>query len=190
MIVGAICDHGLHALYQRLATTMHESRYSGRPGMPLKPSYPVERRKHRRRSLLPSAMPTINPQIAPRHKATRITYQEHRRTSILLRHTQLAQHILRRPIPLALRVLVEQRFYHRGDDVAGGDGVDADAVGSPLGGEIATELEHCGFGGVVGGTDESLKCVVSMGEVDGDDRGGSGWDGLRGWRLCRSWRRS
>lgn len=132
-------------------------------------------------------MPTINPQIAPRHKATRIAYQKHRGAPILLRRTKLAQHILRRPIALALRVLLEQRFDHGGDDVARRDGIDADAVGAPFGGEVAAELEDGRFGGVVRGADEALdRLLVWVGRREGARERG----GLRGWRLCRSWRRS
>ena len=107
---------------------------------------------------LPRRMAPINPQIAPRHKATRITDAKHRRPTVLLRQTELAQHILRRPIPPPLGELLKQCFYHGGYDVARRDGVDADAVGAPFGGEVAGELDHAGFGGVVGGADEALLC--------------------------------
>jgi hypothetical protein len=77
-------------------------------------------------------MPPINPQITTRHKAARITDAEHRGTPVLLRHTEFPQHILRRPIAPALGVLFEQSLDHGGRDVAGRDGVDADAVGAPF----------------------------------------------------------
>jgi hypothetical protein len=98
-------------------------------------------------------MPSINPQITARHKAARITDAEHRSTPVLLRHTELSQHVLRRPVAPALGVFLEQSLDHGGRDVAGRDGVDADAVGTPLGREVAAELQDGGFGGVVGGTD-------------------------------------
>lgn len=56
---------------------------------------------------LPSRMPTVHPQIASGHEAARIAYQEHRRASVLLRFTELAQHVLRRPVSLPLRVFLE-----------------------------------------------------------------------------------
>ena len=52
--------------------------------------------------------------------------------------------------------MFEERFHHGGDDVAGRDGVDADAVVAPFRGEVAGELEDTGFAGVVGGADEAL----------------------------------
>ena len=101
-------------------------------------------------------MPPINPHIAPRHKAARITKQINRRTAILFRPTQLAQHVLLRPLLAPLGVFLEQLFDHRGHDVAGGDGVDADAVRAPFGGEVARELDYAGFGGIVGRADQTL----------------------------------
>lgn len=82
-------------------------------------------------------MPTINLQVTSSHEAARIADAEHSRASVLLRHTQLAQHILRRPIAPALGVLLEQSLHHRGGDVAGGNGVHADAVAAPFGSEVA-----------------------------------------------------
>lgn len=94
---------------------------------------------------LPSAMPTIDLQISPGHEAARVADQEHCGASVLLRLAQLAQHILRWPVSSPLRILLEQRFDHGSDDVARRDGVDADAVLTPFGGEIAAELDHAGF---------------------------------------------
>lgn len=101
-------------------------------------------------------MSTINLKITASHKAARIADAENSRTPVLLRHTQLAQHVLRRPVAPALRVLLEQSLDHGGRDVAGRNGVHADAVAAPFGGEVAAELEDGGFGGVVGGADEAL----------------------------------
>jgi hypothetical protein len=98
-------------------------------------------------------MPPINLQITPRHKATRLTYQEHRRTPVLCRLTQSAQHILRRPISLALREFYKQLFDHGGYNVPWGDCVDADVVYAPFRGEVAAQLDYAGFGGVVCGAD-------------------------------------
>jgi len=100
---------------------------------------------------LPRRMPTINPQIRARHKTTRIADQEYRSTTVLLRHAEFSQHILRGPVAAALGVLLEEGLDHGRDDVTGRDGVDADAVGAPFRREVAAELDDAGFGGVVGG---------------------------------------
>lgn len=110
-------------------------------------------RKSKKPHPLPSSMPTIDPQITPSHEAARVADAKHRRAPVLLGHTELAQHILRRPVAPALGVFLEQGFDHGGRDVARGDGVDADAVGAPFRGQVAAELEDGGFGGVVGGAD-------------------------------------
>ena len=107
---------------------------------------------------LPRRMAPINPQITPGHKTTRIADQEHRGPAVLLRHAQFAQHILRRPVAPALGELLEQRLHHPRHDVARRDGVDADAVVTPFGGEVAAELDDAGFGGVVSGADKALWC--------------------------------
>lgn len=106
--------------------------------------------------LSPRSVSTINLQITTSHEAARITDTEYRSTPVLLRHTQLAQHILRRPVASALGVLLEQGLHHSGRDVAGRNGVHADAVAAPFGSEVAAELEDGGFGGVVGWADEAL----------------------------------
>jgi len=87
--------------------------------------------------LSPRSVSTIDLEITACHEAARITDAEHRRTSVLLRYTQLAQHILRRPIAPALRILLEQRLHHRSRDVAGRNRVHADAVAAPFGSEVA-----------------------------------------------------
>ena len=101
-------------------------------------------------------MSAINLKITSSHETARITDAEHSRSPVLLRHTQLAQHILRRPVAPALGVLLEQSFHHSGRDVAGRNGVHANAVAAPFRGEVAAELEDGGFGGVVGWADEAL----------------------------------
>ena len=101
-------------------------------------------------------MSTINLQITARHEAARIADAEHSRTPVLLRHAQLAQHVLRRPVAPALRVFLEQGLDHGGCDVAGRNCVYANAVAAPFGSEVAAELEDGGFGGVVGWADEAL----------------------------------
>jgi hypothetical protein len=112
--------------------------------------------------LSPRSMSTIDLEITSSHEAARITDAEHSRAPVLLRHTQLAQHILRRPVAPALRVLLEQSLHHSGRDIAGRNGIHADAVAAPFGGEVAAELEDGGFGGVVGWADEALVEIVRM----------------------------
>jgi hypothetical protein len=82
--------------------------------------------------LSPCSMPTIDLQVTASHKAARIANAEHGRTSVLFGRAELAQHVLRGPVAPALRVLFKQCFHHSRRDVAGRDGVDADAVGSPF----------------------------------------------------------
>jgi hypothetical protein len=101
-------------------------------------------------------MPSIHTEVTTRHEATRITDQKYRRTAILLGLGQPTQHVLLGPVVAAIGELHEQIFDHRGDDVSGGDGVDADGVLTPLGGQVASELDDSCFGGVVGWADESL----------------------------------
>lgn len=102
-------------------------------------------------------MASVHPQITARHETACITDQEHCRAPVFLRCAELAQHILRRPVPSPVRELLEERLDHGRDDVAGRYGVDADAVLAPLGGEVAGELDDARFGGVVGGADEALR---------------------------------
>ena len=119
-------------------------------------------------------MPTINPQITARHERAGITDEEDRGAAVLLRHGELAEHVLRGPVAAAVGELLEERLHHGRDDVAGRDGVDADAVVAPFGGEVAGELEHAGFAGVVGGADEALKEGRECVSLDCCCRGGMG----------------
>ena len=106
--------------------------------------------------LSPRSVSAINLQITASHEAARIADAEDSRTSVLLWHTQLAQHVLRRPVAPALGVLLEQSLHHGGRNVAGRDGVYANAITAPFGSEVATQLEDGGLGGVVGWADEAL----------------------------------
>lgn len=101
-------------------------------------------------------MSTVNAQVTTSHEAASIAEQEDSRPAVLLRTGQTAQHVLLGPLVAALRELDEELLDHCGDDVAGGDGVDADVVLAPFGGEVAAELDDGGFAGVVCGTDEAL----------------------------------
>lgn len=111
---------------------------------------------------LPRSMATVHPQIASRHKAAGIADQKHSRATVFLGPRQATQHVLLGPFLAALGELHEQVLDHLRDDVAGADGVDADVVLAPFGGEVAAELDDGGFGGVVGWADEALLCLASQ----------------------------
>lgn len=109
---------------------------------------------------LPRGMATVHAQVATSHEAARIAEQEHCGTAVLLWTGQTAQHVLLGPLVAALGELDEQLLDHLGDDVAGGNSVDADVILAPLGGQVAAQLDDGCFAGVVGGADETLKRVV------------------------------
>jgi hypothetical protein len=98
---------------------------------------------------LPSSVTTINPKIPTGHEAARIAKEKNGGTAVFLGHAQPAEHIILGPEFAALRVDVEERFCHCGDDVTGGDCVDADTVGAPFHGEVLCELDDGGLGWVV-----------------------------------------
>jgi hypothetical protein len=105
---------------------------------------------------LPCGVATIHAQVAASHKAASIAEQEDGGATVLLRTGEAAKHVLLGPLVAALGEFNEEILDHGGDDVAGGDGVDADVVGAPFGGEVAGKLEDSGFAGVVRGADETL----------------------------------
>lgn len=111
---------------------------------------------------LPGSMATIHPQIASSHKAAGVTDQKHSRATVLLRARQTAQHVLLGPFLAALGVLHKQVLDHLGDDIPGADGVDANVVLAPFGGEVAAELDDGCFGGIIGWADEALDTSVSI----------------------------
>lgn len=111
---------------------------------------------------LPRGMSAVHAQVAAGHEAAGIAQQEHSGAAVLLRAGQTAQHVLLGPLITTLGEVKEELFHHGGDDVAGGDGVDADVVLAPLGGEVATELDDSGLACVVGGTDETLARVSML----------------------------
>lgn len=101
-------------------------------------------------------MPAIHPQVCAGHVRARIADQEHGGAAVLVRGRQAVQHVLGWPLRRALGELHKEVCDHGRQDVAGGDGVDADVVDAPLGGEVARELEDGGLGGVVGRAYETL----------------------------------
>jgi hypothetical protein len=96
------------------------------------------------------------------HKTTSITNQKRRCASVLLRPAQSPQHILLRPFLPPLWELFKQCLYHSRHDITRTDRVYSDTVLAPFAGQVATELDDCSFGGVVGGADESL---ISSGPI-------------------------
>ncbi len=106
--------------------------------------------------MLPSSMPSIYLQIRTSHEATGLAHHEHRCTAILMRLTELSKHVLAWPLFPSLRELLEQSFYHGCLNIAWRDGIDSDAILAPLCCEIASELKHTRFGGVVRWADEAL----------------------------------
>lgn len=114
---------------------------------------------------LPRRVPAINLHIRCRHEAARIAEQEHGRAAILSRLTQLAEHILRGPVPPPLGVLLEERLHHGRHNVPRRDGVYADPELAPLGREIARQLDDARLGRIVGRADEALQKERRLAEV-------------------------
>jgi hypothetical protein len=94
-------------------------------------------------------MTTIDAQVAASHEAAGVAQQEDGSSTVIFRAAQLAQHVLLGPLGLALRESLEQLLDHLGDDVTGGECVDADAILAPFRGEVASKLDHSGLGGIV-----------------------------------------
>jgi len=95
-------------------------------------------------------MTAIDPQIRTRHEAARIAQKKDGRTTVLLRVAEATEHVRVGPILPPLRKRVEQASSHGRDDVAGGDGVDADPVLAPFGCQVAGELDDACFGRIIG----------------------------------------
>ena len=105
---------------------------------------------------LPSSVASIDSQIRAGHEAAGIADEEDASAAVLLGRAEAAEHVLGGPVGAALGELLEQLLDHGRDDVARRDGVDADAVRAPLGGQVAGELDDGGLAGVVGRADEAL----------------------------------
>jgi hypothetical protein len=101
-------------------------------------------------------MPAVHAQIAAGHKAAGVADQENRSTTVLGRARQATQHVLLGPLGATLGKLDKQVLDHLGDNIARRNGVDADVVLAPFGGQVAAQLEDAGFGSVVGSADEAL----------------------------------
>ena len=95
-------------------------------------------------------MATVNPQIRSGHEAASLAKEENSSAPVFLRVAETAKHVGVGPVGPAFGERLEQAGGHGGDDVAGGDSVDADAVLAPFGSEVAGKLQDSRFGSVVG----------------------------------------
>jgi len=96
---------------------------------------------------LPQRIPAINNTIRARHEPAAVRSQK---DSQVVQVVDGAQTLLRRVVdPDALLRLERRHSVKRRVHVARADGVDADLVARPFGGERFGELEDGGFGGVV-----------------------------------------
>lgn len=86
---------------------------------------------------LPGSVAAIHSQVASRHEATSITEEEDGSTTVFIWVGESAEHVLLGPLIATVRELVEQLLNHGGDNVARGDGVDADVELTPFGSEVA-----------------------------------------------------
>lgn len=91
-------------------------------------------------------MAAVNTEIGASHEAACIAEEEDGSAAELVRHADAAKHVLPSPLGSALGVVVKEVLEHLGQDVAGGEGVDADAVLAPFGSEVASELHHRSLG--------------------------------------------
>ncbi len=119
---------------------------------------------------LKTALPPIHHQIRTIDIAPRLRAQQHHRPRQLLRHTHPPHRIPLTPRPprqLQAFPFVEYRVH-----VSRRDGVDADAVDGPFGGQGGLKTYERGFGGVVGGL--GLGVVGAVGGDGGDEEDGEG----------------
>ena len=105
---------------------------------------------------LPSAMAPIHLQVRTRHEPARIADQKHRAPSIILRHAQLPQHVLLRPLDPPLGKPLEQLLDHRRHNVPRRNRVDPDAKLAPLRRQVARELDDARFGSIIRRTNQTL----------------------------------
>lgn len=101
-------------------------------------------------------MTTVDTDITASHEAAGIAEEVDRDSAVVLRLGQTTKHVLLGPLGAALGILDEQLLNHGGDNVARGDGVDSNAILTPLSSEVTGELENSSLGGVVRGADETL----------------------------------
>ena len=77
-------------------------------------------------------MASVDAQIRTSHETGCAADDEHCCSAILSRHAELAEHVLRRPIPPPVWVLFEKLFHHGCDDIPRREGVDTDTILAPL----------------------------------------------------------
>lgn len=99
--------------------------------------------------LLPSSVTAVDAEIGASHEGACVAEEEDGGAAILVRHADAAKHVLSSPLGLALGVIVKEVLEHLGQDVAGGEGVDADAILAPFSSEIAPQLHYSSLGWVV-----------------------------------------
>ncbi len=95
-------------------------------------------------------MPPVDPEISSGHEAAGIAEQENSGTSVLVWVAQPLEHVGVGPSRLPFGERFEETSGHGCDDVSRRDSVDPDAVLTPLGGKVSSQLQDGGLGGVVG----------------------------------------
>ena len=101
-------------------------------------------------------MATIHAQVASSHEAASITEQEDSSATVLFRSGETAKHVLFGPLVATFGELDEQLLNHSSNNVTRGDGVDADVICAPFGGEVACELEDSSLASVICGANKTL----------------------------------
>ena len=87
-------------------------------------------------------MPAVYPQVRPRHEPAGVAEQEDGRATVVLGLAEHVQHVLLRPLNLALWELGEELLHHLRHDVPWRDGVDPDSLVAPLHCQVARQLDH------------------------------------------------
>jgi hypothetical protein len=99
---------------------------------------------------------TIHAEVATSHEAASIAKQEDCGATVLFWAGETAKHVLFGPLLTTLRELNKQVLNHGSDNVAWGDSVDANVIGTPFGSEVASKLDNCGLASVVCGANKTL----------------------------------
>jgi hypothetical protein len=105
---------------------------------------------------LPCGVAAIHAQVTSSHEAASIAEKEDSGATVLFRPGETGKHVLLGPLVAAFGELDKQLLNHSGDNVARGDGVDADVVGAPFGSEVAGELDDSSFASVICGANKAL----------------------------------
>ena len=105
---------------------------------------------------LPRGVATIHSQVTSSHEAASIAEQEDSGATVLFRSGETGKHVLFGPLVATVGKLDEQFLNHSGDNVARGDGVHADVVGTPFSSEVAGELKNSSLASVICGANKAL----------------------------------